>query len=377
MQLEASQQIEKLDPFADLVTKFRALPDVSPRPTFMDVAGYPHYENVCSNILAFYLNPTEAHGLGNLVLRSLLRTLGHPDVSLGQTTVERERMTFNGGRLDLLIDTEIVTIGIEHKVYATVYNDLDDYAKTVDGYAASISANKKTLKVVLSLTPAYETQRHQGWHDVTHTNLWREVRALMGDYAGNADLKWLTYLLEFMQSMSNLAGDNVELKAVEQFFVDHSETIDQLIATRQDLLRKLSARRPELLTLLSSLVSEKIDKGPYLYSTDRIVLDLSTCLSGSQQGDAPEIAFDLFVGTKGWDLQMFGRGACGGAYWSKLIGRPPLASRLVGAKELDRGLRLSIQQWPPNADLVEVATAVASWIDAVHHAAAYNPATLG
>lgn len=182
MQLEASQQIEKLDPFADLVTKFRALPDVSPRPTFMDVAGYPHYENVCSNILAFYLNPTEAHGLGNLVLRSLLRTLGHPDVSLGQTTVERERMTFNGGRLDLLIDTEIVTIGIEHKVYATVYNDLDDYAKTVDGYAASISANKKTLKVVLSLTPAYETQRHQGWHNVTHTNLWREVRALMGEF---------------------------------------------------------------------------------------------------------------------------------------------------------------------------------------------------
>ena len=39
---------------------------LSPSPprnlTFMQIAGYPHYENVCSNILAFYLDPAEEHG---------------------------------------------------------------------------------------------------------------------------------------------------------------------------------------------------------------------------------------------------------------------------------------------------------------------------
>ena len=36
--------------------------------TFMDISGYPHYENVCSNILAFYFNPLEEHNLNNLVM---------------------------------------------------------------------------------------------------------------------------------------------------------------------------------------------------------------------------------------------------------------------------------------------------------------------
>ena len=36
--------------------------------TFMQIAGYPHYENACSNILAFYLNPNEEHKLNDIVL---------------------------------------------------------------------------------------------------------------------------------------------------------------------------------------------------------------------------------------------------------------------------------------------------------------------
>ena len=31
--------------------------------TFMDISGYPYYENVCSNILAFYFKPKEEHKL--------------------------------------------------------------------------------------------------------------------------------------------------------------------------------------------------------------------------------------------------------------------------------------------------------------------------
>ena len=39
--------------------------------TFMEISGYPYYENVCSNILAFYLNPKEEHKLGSLLINSL------------------------------------------------------------------------------------------------------------------------------------------------------------------------------------------------------------------------------------------------------------------------------------------------------------------
>lgn len=43
--------------------------------TFMDVSGYPNYENVCSNILAFYLKPSEEHNFDALVVNSFIKVL--------------------------------------------------------------------------------------------------------------------------------------------------------------------------------------------------------------------------------------------------------------------------------------------------------------
>ncbi len=39
--------------------------------TFFDVSGFPHYENVISNILAFFFDVNEEHGLKDLWLKSL------------------------------------------------------------------------------------------------------------------------------------------------------------------------------------------------------------------------------------------------------------------------------------------------------------------
>lgn len=372
MQTDAPPQIDSVDQFTELMKRFGALPRTSPRPTFMDVAGYPHYENVCSNILAFYLNPGEAHGLGDLVLRSLLQILEFPDASLGQTLVEREYMTSHGGRLDLLVDTDAVTIGIEHKVYAGVYNDLDDYAKSIDHSATQPNQpKKKAFKVVLSVKPACANELRPGWQNITHGQLWRVVRSLLGNYAADAELKWLTYLLEFMQSMANLGGENMELKAIEQFVVENSDAIDHLIAVRQALFQKLRDRLPELQEILSSaLEGGKLDQPPYRYSTDRIVLDMAKCLPNSKPVDPPMIAFDLFVTTKGWDLQMFGRDTDGGHYWQELIRRAPLQARLADAKSMLQGRRLSVQQWPVTADLAQMAADVVSWVEATHQAAA-------
>lgn len=47
--------IEKLNQFLfDANKLYKKIP--IKEKTFMDVSGYPHYENVCSNILAFYFN---------------------------------------------------------------------------------------------------------------------------------------------------------------------------------------------------------------------------------------------------------------------------------------------------------------------------------
>ena len=59
--------------YDDLLYEFEALPQISM--SIFDIAGYPHYENVCSNILAFYLDPNNEHGLGKLLYLCLMSLL--------------------------------------------------------------------------------------------------------------------------------------------------------------------------------------------------------------------------------------------------------------------------------------------------------------
>ena len=70
---DASMEIIK---FEKLIQEFSKLPKAKTKmPTYLEISGQPHFENVCSNILAFYFNTNECHGLKDLVLRSFLESL--------------------------------------------------------------------------------------------------------------------------------------------------------------------------------------------------------------------------------------------------------------------------------------------------------------
>ena len=67
--LELEKFLDKTDRIHELLPKNEK--------TFMDIEGFPHYENICSNILQFYLNPNEEHRLNDVMLKSLLYTLNN------------------------------------------------------------------------------------------------------------------------------------------------------------------------------------------------------------------------------------------------------------------------------------------------------------
>lgn len=120
---------------AALLEAFRQ--QVPPRPerppTLMEISGYPHYENVCSNILAFFFDPSKPHGLGTLFLDALaiIGCIKEPDWTTGaDVQVDREEATSFGNRIDLLIRSHSHAIVIENKISAGAdYNPLGDYAK--------------------------------------------------------------------------------------------------------------------------------------------------------------------------------------------------------------------------------------------------------
>jgi hypothetical protein len=141
----------------------------------MQIAGYPHYENVCSNILAFFLEPTKEHGLDDLVLKGLVAAAGEnpDDIDFERAKVDREVGTEDRKRLDLIVSVnegEFV-IGIENKIGAPLYNDLEAYGRLIDKHRKG--QRSRSLKIVLSLR---ETPTTNDFKSVTYKKLFFEVR---------------------------------------------------------------------------------------------------------------------------------------------------------------------------------------------------------
>ncbi len=205
------------------------IPRVKKQPkTFLGIAKQPHYENVLSNILAFYFNVGEAHKLGDLFIVSLLELVtekfgenikdfdGFSDFQ-----VQTETTTNKGGRIDLLLYNDDHCIIIENKVYHTLGNDLDDY------YNSQIKKyNKNNIAgVVLSLFPiSFIT--HPEFINITHKQLLTRVMKNIGGYLLEADTTYIVFLKDLYQNTLNLSTKQMKPEDI-QFYKEHRDNIHQ------------------------------------------------------------------------------------------------------------------------------------------------------
>ncbi len=194
----------------------------------MEIAGYPHYENVCSNILAFFMDPEESHGLGTLVLDALasVGNIAAADEGLGGTvSVQREVITDEGNRIDLLIESDNRVALIENKIYASAINPFDDYADYLD----RIAGDRKKHKLLLTL---YPTNEGSDWHfeNLTYEEFVERIRSLLGGYVSSADARYLMMFLDFLNTLESLRrGTRMDQKFVK-LLAERSDDIKHLFA---------------------------------------------------------------------------------------------------------------------------------------------------
>ena len=167
--------------YLKLLLKFEYLPKKILSKSILNIAGYPHYENVSSNILAFFLNPNNEHGLGQLMLSSLLNLAAAIETNQNNIRVSREVYTINGGRLDILIETDNQLIGIENKIYHYLANDLEDYSNTLDKWAQTNKLN--VVKIVLGIKKEHSSF---GFLPITYEELFLKVKDRLGRYASTS-----------------------------------------------------------------------------------------------------------------------------------------------------------------------------------------------
>lgn len=350
-----------IENYLKLLLAFNALPHTKPSRTFMEVSGYPHYENVCSNILGFYFDTTAEHDLQDLLISAFLRVVEKESVNSGVVTVSREHGTGNKGRIDLLIESELFIIAIENKIYHWVANDLDDYAETIYRLAKE---NQVVIKVVLGLNPIKdEKSLRGGFVSVTYNQLWQEVRNLLGHYIAQANPKWSTYLFDFMETTTNLAGENMELKQTDQFFIERNDDIEAMLTERNAFLRRLTQKIATLVDMMkeTSEVTALVPT-PYSYAKDRLVLDFE------KLGGNYDISFDFYLTPAGWDLQLFGRGELSFHHLLELVKQPALIEKMKSAPLKDK--RYYVQKWDVQTDLGEIREALHGWLVAVNTAEA-------
>ena len=118
-----------------------------------EISGFPHYETVFNNVLAFFLDSSESHNFKNIVYKSLLELLKSKsdkiDLYDEETwEVNREESTDNGKLIDILIKSENYIIGIETKINASLTNDIDDYYNHIE----KIKENYKLIIIVVVVT---------------------------------------------------------------------------------------------------------------------------------------------------------------------------------------------------------------------------------
>lgn len=288
-----------------LLIKFNSFPRIKHRRTFLEISGFPHYENVYSNILAFYLNPRNEHELNDLVLCALVK-LACNNFEFGKSEhvqLHREFETFGKNRLDILLFTESYAICVENKIYHHLSNDLAEYKRTVE----KISSTQHTqVYIVLSLQKLTSKDdllkmQENNFVNITYEQLFQSIKQNIGDYISASNATYVNYLLDFMKTIQNLTPMNNQNHELHTFFKENHVLL-------QELADGFNHYKDELFTNHIILLKERLSyKKNVLTNFNQWIYNKRVLVHDFTNSSRYKIVVDTALSFNGWEIQIFGR----------------------------------------------------------------------
>lgn len=231
-----------VDQFEELLAAFKKLPP-TPDPTTLEISGYPHWEKVYSNILAFFLDPGREHGFGSLFLESLLSIAKYEAIQDSEEVeVKTEEYTGTRKRIDLVISTDTLIVGIENKIYNHLHNDLKDYGQRLDALA---NGQRRVCKLLLGLNLPNDDQELFGFKPVTYQGYFDEILRRIGPTLIGSSGRYLRFVLEVIETVKHLTEGSAMKPEMLDFFSKHTKDIESLIQEiknlKDDMRRRIQA----------------------------------------------------------------------------------------------------------------------------------------
>ncbi|AMT97564.1 MULTISPECIES: PD-(D/E)XK nuclease family protein [Psychrobacter] len=198
--------------FKALIDKFRALDFTEEELNLFDIGTRGHFENPTTELLSFFLNSANHHGLGHSFFRGLESAIAKKNIlsSLGAfESVETEVVTQNGKRIDLLVETDTALIVIECKIYHHQNNPFDEYTAFGNeriSKKTQHSAPKTLIKLVLCLDGNVSVDLVVGgWHGISYNELVQHIEIeLSQTMFNNPYNKWTLFAREFLLHLKGL-----------------------------------------------------------------------------------------------------------------------------------------------------------------------------
>lgn len=279
--MEEKNVFEKFNLFLEETKKFKIDKDK----TFFEVTKYPYREKVSSNILAFYFKIDEEHNLGDLFIRALIiainkklnkipkkdkskiTTLIDNNIEINELKVEPEYHTKNNKSIDLIIYNENFAIGIENKLEASLYNDLNDYANAID------KIHKNNYKIVLSIRAE---QTKFGFINILYKDFFYEVKKLLKLEKTN---KWCVFLEEFIETIERKEEERLMNDEFSKWYnkreYDIKLLFDKLIKAQNTACDKVN----ELAEKLDPVIEKYGYPSTTRYNSDRSRIGRDLCYS--------------------------------------------------------------------------------------------------
>ena len=219
----------------DLIDTIKALPKPEvPEPTMFSIGGRGYFENPTTDILAFFCNSEEIHGLNQLVNEALFDVVCKitsdnkiNNISDFHSTSEpqREVPTKTRSRIDLLIEGNEWVMVIENKIFHDQNNPFKDY----EDFIISAQDDKFKDKIPIFIVLSPDGSAPQGWLPVSYAEFLLSLKLKLSDAFINQPLnKWLILLREFILHMESIVSEpNIALET-KSFILSHLAEIKEV-----------------------------------------------------------------------------------------------------------------------------------------------------